>query len=183
MNFTYPLLLPGTCPLFLNFTHPLFLNFTHPLFMNFTCPPLNSTHPLFMYFTPVPIQLTRTSRPTLWYLIVICLIAISIVITYYVQFLLRIEFEGVFFVGNNHMCTLAQYNPKVSQGAVSYNMSNLQQLHVFQFGHSTGRLQNKPQQVHVHVFQFDRFNVQKMYCYQVTFSSASLCILCPPVVC
>ena len=41
------------------------------------------------------------------------------------------------------MSTLAQYNPKVSQGAVSYNMSNLQQLHVFQFGHSTGRLQNK----------------------------------------
>ena len=80
---------------------------------------------------------------------------------------------------NNHMCTLAQYNPKVFQGAVSYNMSNLQQLHVFQFGHSTGRLQNKPQQVHVHVFQFDRFNVQKMYCYQVTFSSASLCIIMP----
>ena len=132
-----------------------------------------------MYFTPVPIRLTRTSRPTLWYIIVICLIAISIVITYYVQFLLRIEFEGVFFVGNNHMCTLAQYNPKVSQGAVSYNMSNLQQLHVFQFGHLTGRLQNKPQQVHVHVFQFNRFNVQKMYCYQVTFSSASLCIIMP----
>ena len=79
---------------------------------------------------------------------------------------------------NNYMCTLAQYNPKVSQGAVSYNMSNLQQLHVFQFGHSTGQLQNK-QQVHVHVFKFDWFNVPKMYCYQVTFSSASLCIIMP----
>ena len=61
------------------------------------------------------------------------------------------------------MCTLAQDNTEVSQGAVSYNMSNLQQLHVFQFGHLTGQPQNKPQQVHVHVFQFDRFNVQKLY--------------------
>ena len=60
------------------------------------------------------------------------------------------------------MRTLAQDNPEVSQGAVSYNMSNLQQLHVFQFGHSTGRPQSKPQPVHVHVFQFDRFNVQKL---------------------
>ena len=77
------------------------------------------------------------------------------------------------------MRTLAQDNPKVSQGAVSYNMSNLQQLHVFQFRHSTGQPQNKPQQVHVHVFQFDWFNVQKLYCYQVTFSSASLCIIMP----
>ena len=147
--------------------------------MNFTCPPLNSTHPLFLYFTPLPIQLTRTSLPTLWYIIVICLIAISIIITCNVQFLLGIELEGVFFVQNNHMRTLAQDNPKVSQGAVSYNMSNLQQLHVFQFGHSTSRPQNKPQQVHVHVFQFDWFNVQKLYCYQVTFSSASLCIIMP----
>ena len=72
------------------------------------------------------------------------------------------------------MHTLAQDNPEVSQGAVSYKMSNLQQLHVFQFRHSTGRSQNKPQQVHVHVFQFDRFNVQKLYCHQDTFSSASL---------
>ena len=72
------------------------------------------------------------------------------------------------------MSTLAQDNPEVSQGAVSNKMSNLQQLHVFQFRHLTGRPQNKPQQVHVHVFQFDRFNVQKLYCYQVTFSSASL---------
>ena len=79
------------------------------------------------------------------------------------------------------MCTLAQDNTEVSQGAVPYNMSNLQQLHVhvFQFGHSTGQPQNKPQQVHVHVFQFDRLNVQKLYCYQVTFSSASLCIMMP----
>ena len=60
------------------------------------------------------------------------------------------------------MSTLAQDNPEVSQGAVSNKMSNLQQLHVFQFGHSTGRPQNNPQQVHVHVFQFDRFNVQKL---------------------
>ena len=53
------------------------------------------------------------------------------------------------------MCTLGQDNTEVSQGAVSYSMSNLQQLHVFQLGHSTGQPQNKPQQVHVHVFQFD----------------------------
>ena len=72
------------------------------------------------------------------------------------------------------MHTLAQDNPEVSQGAVSYKMSNLQQLHVFQFRHFTGRSQNKPQQVHVHVFQFDWFNVQKLYCHQDTFSSASL---------
>ena len=77
------------------------------------------------------------------------------------------------------MSTLAQDNPEVSQGAVSNKMSNLQQLHVFQFRHLTGQLQNKPQQVHVHVFQFDQFNVQKLYCYQVTFSSASLCIIMP----
>ena len=61
------------------------------------------------------------------------------------------------------MSTLAQDNPKVSQGAVSYNMSNLEQLHIFQFGHSTGQLQYNPQQVHV--FQFDRFSVQTLYCY------------------
>ena len=36
------------------------------------------------------------------------------------------------------MRTLAQDDPEVPQGAVSNNMSNLQQLHVFQFGHSTG---------------------------------------------
>ena len=39
------------------------------------------------------------------------------------------------------MSTLAQDNPEVPQGAVSNNMSNLQQLHVFQFGHLTGRPQ------------------------------------------
>ena len=66
---------------------------------------------------------------------------------------------------NHHMSTLAQDNPEVSQRAASNKMSNLQQLHVFQFGHSTGRPQNRPQQVHVHVFQFDRFNMQTLYCY------------------
>ena len=131
MNFTYPLLLPDTCPLFLNFTQPLFMNFTHP--------PLNSTHPLFLYFTPLPIQLTRTSRPTLWYIIIINLIAISIVISFYVQFILGVEFEGAFIVRHHHMSTLAQDNPEVSQAAVSDKMSNLQQLHVFQFGHSTAK--------------------------------------------
>ena len=81
------------------------------------------------------------------------------------------------------MHTLAQDNPEVSQGAVSYNMSNLQQLHVFQFGHSTDRPQNKPQQVHVHVFQLTGSMCKNCIAIKLPSPVHPFALLYPPVVC
>ena len=56
------------------------------------------------------------------------------------------------------MSTLAQNNSEVPKGAVSDNISYLQQLHVFQFGHSTGR----PQLNH-NKYMYMYFNNISMY--------------------
>ena len=81
------------------------------------------------------------------------------------------------------MSTLAQDNPEVSQGAVSNKMSTLQQLHVFQFGHSTSRPQNRPQQVHVHVFQLTDSMCKHCIAIKLPSPVHLFALLCPPVIC